>query len=314
MSNELKIKIISDSQGNDLDLSNISIEAAGALKIFIDSMVDFAKTYEDTSDIKLKLDNGSIETCLVYPEEEEVSHDIEDILEFKSNNKKRVEAFRNIQDKIQLNGLVYEVFLNKQNEPTREVTQIFKGKKFRKAKQIFDRSYSIEFIEGELFETGGRKTVNVHIENRQLGKEYKIECEKPDAKKLNDRLYSKIYLSVIKISKTEQDIEYRYIDSYLRADNYLFYKSLHEQLITEDSIEKYDLIYNYIVNTINDDNTPNEEIIKLIRLYDNKFSEKGIIRTILMTLKPIINREVGLFPYYESLVKTFRSRSNTGKI
>ncbi|PQA90904.1 hypothetical protein B0A69_19415 [Chryseobacterium shigense] len=314
MSNELKIKIITDSHGNDLDLSNISIEAADALKVFIDSMVDFAKTYEDTSDIKLKLDNGSIETCLVYPEEEEVSQDIEDILAFQSSNKNRVEAFRNIQEKIQLNGLVYEVFLSKENEPVREITQIFKGKKFRKAKQIFDRKYSIEFLEGELFETGGRTTVNVHIENKELAKEYKIECEKPDAKKLNDRLYSKVYLSVIKISKTEQDIEYRYIDSYLRNDNYLFYKNLHEQLMTQDSIDKYDLIYNYIVNTINDDNSSNEELIKLIRLYNNKFTEKGIIRTILMTLKPIIKEEDGLFAYYDSLVKTFRSRSQTRKI
>lgn len=314
MTNELKIKIIKDSQGNDLDLSNITIEAADALKVFIDSMVDFAKTYSDTSSVKLKLDNGSIETALVYPDEEEISNDIDEILTFQSDKQKRVEILRKIQDKIQLNGLTYQVFIDKQNQPTQEITQIFKGRKFRKTRQTFDRNYSIEFIEGELYESGGKSTVNVHIHNQELDKEYKVECTKPQAKRLNERLYSKVYLSVTKIIKTESEIEYRYIDSYLKEETYLFYKSIHERLTTEDSIEKYDLIYDHIVGIINNDEISNEEIIKIMRLYDNKFSEKGIIRTILMTLKPIVNREIGLLPQYEDLVKTFRSRSNTGKI
>lgn len=313
MSNELKIKIIRDSEGNDLDLSNITIEAADALKVFIDSLVDFAKTYENTSEIKLKLDNGSIETSLIYPEQE-ISHDIDNILALQYSDSKKVDPFKRMQDKIQVNGLEYGVYLKKENEQFREITQIFKQEKFKKIKKKFERKYSIDFIEGELFEVGGRAKVNVHIENRELGQEYKIECERLDAKKLNERLYSKAFLSVIKIAKTETDIEYRYIDSYLREESYIFYKRLHERLTAENSIEKYDLIYNYIVDIINDNNSPNEEIVKIIRLYDNHFTEKGIIRTILMTLKPIINKEVGLLPYYNSLVTTFRSRSHTTKI
>lgn len=313
MSNELKIKIIKDSQGNDLDLSNITIEAADALKVFIDSMVDFAKTYENTSEIKLMLDNGCIETSLVYSDEQ-VSQDIDNILALQISDPKKVDAFKRIQEKIIMNGLEYGVFIKKQEETYRDITQIFKEKKFRKSKQKFDRKYSIEFIEGELFEVGGRAKVNVHIENKELGKEYKVECERLDAKKLNDRLYSKAFLSVLKIAKTEADIEYRYIDSYLREESYHFYRELNEQLTEQDSIEKYDLIYNYIVDIINNENSPNEEIIKIIRLYDNHFSEKGILRTILMTLKPIISKEVGLLPYYENMVKTFRLRSQTRKI
>lgn len=318
MSNKLKIKIITDSQGNDLDLNNITIEAADALKVFIDSLTDFAKTYEDTTNVKLKLESGSIEACLVYPDEEEISNDIDDILSFQSDKQKRVEILRKIQDKIQLNGLDYQVFIDKENLPSQEITQIFKGRKFRKTRQRFDRNFSIEFIEGELFESGGKTNANVHIENKDLDVEYKVECTKPEARKLNNRLYSKAYLSVIKIIKTDEaeatKIEYRYIDSYLKEENYIFYKTMHEHLIADDSIEKYDVIYHHIVNTINDENSPNEELIKLIRLYNNNFTEKGIIRTILMTLKPIISQDVGLLPYYDSLVKTFRSASNTGKI
>ncbi|MCS4300685.1 hypothetical protein [Chryseobacterium sp. BIGb0232] len=313
MSNELKIKIIRDSQGNDLDLSNITIEAADALKVFIDSMVDFAKTYENTSEIKLMLDNGCIETSLIYPDEQ-VSRDIDNILSLQVSEPKKVDAFKRIQEKIIMNGLEYGVYIKKEEESYRDITQIFKEKKFRKSKQKFDRKFSIEFIEGELFEVGGRVNANVHIENKTLGKQFKVECERPEAKNLNDRLYSKVFLSVRKIAKTETDIEYRYIDSYLREENYHYYKNLHERITMDDSLEKYGLIYKHIVDIINDDETLNEEIIKILRLYNNHFTKKGVIRTILMTLKPIINREVGLLPHYEDLVKTFRSRSNTGKI
>jgi len=314
MSNIFKIKIIKDSQGNNVNLSNITLDAADALKIFIESLTELAKTYENDHDIRLKLDNGSIETCLVYSDDQEISHDIDKILSYESRDKERIKLFRNIQDKIQLNGLEYKIYLNKDNEPEKEVTQIFKGKKFKKVKQTFDRKYSIDFIEGALFEAGGRSTVNIHIENAELGKEYKIECTKPEAKKLNERLYSKVYLSVIKICKTEQDIEYKYIDSYLREDNYMFYKSLHEHLTSNEAIEKYDMIYNYVVDTVNSDETSNEELIKLMRLYNNKFTDKGIVRTILMSIKPLIPLEIGLKPHYDSLVETFKSRSQTNKI
>lgn len=314
MSNELKIKILRDSQGNNVNLSNITIDAADALKIFIESLTELAKTYEDVSDITLKLDNGSIEACLIYPEEEEITNDIDEILAYTSTDRERVKIFRTIQDKIQLNGLEYEVYINKTNEPIREVTQVFKGRKFTKVKQTFQREYSIDFLEGVLYAAGGKSTVNIHIENAALEKVYKIECTKSEAKKLNERLYSTVYLSVLKICKTEHDIEYRYIDSYLREENYNFYKSLHESLIGNENITKYDLIYDYIVETLNNEERPNEELVKLIRLYNNKFSEKGIVRTILMTLKPIINSEMGLKPHYDNLVETFRSRSQTRKI
>ncbi|KAB1231588.1 hypothetical protein [Chryseobacterium viscerum] len=314
MSNELKIKIITDSQGNDLDLSNITIEAADALKVFIDSMVDFAKTYSNTSNVKLKLDNGSIETALVYPDEEEISNDIDDILSFRSSNQKRVEIFRTIQDKIQANGLTYQLFIERENEEVQDVTDIFKGRKFRKTRQKIERSFSIEFIKGELWESGGKNKANIHIENHELGAEYKVECSKIEAKKLNDRLYSNVYLSVCKIIRSDADTEYRLIDSYLREGSFNYYKQLHEYLLMNNSIEKYDVIYNHIVDIFKDEQSPNEEIIKIIRLYNNDYSEKGILRTILMTLKPIIKKEVGLLPHYEKLAETFRLRSKTRKI
>lgn len=315
MSNELKIKILRDSQGNNVDLSNITIDAADALKVFIDSLTKFAKTYDNASEIKLKLDNGSISTCLVLPDEDEIiSQEIDDIISNTSNNNDRINIFKTIQDKIQLNGLEYQVYLNKRNQPEREVTQIFKGRKFSRRRQTYHRQYSIEFIEGILFEAGGKSKVNVHIENEESNTEYIIECSRDEAKKLNERLYSKVYISTIRNCKTENDITYKYIDSYLTDTYYTFFKSLHESLTRTDDIEKYDLIYNYIVDTVNSEERPNEELIKLIRLYNNKFSEKGIVRTILMTLKPIISSEIGLKPHYDNLVETFRSRSQTRKI
>ncbi|WP_394665809.1 hypothetical protein [uncultured Chryseobacterium sp.] len=314
MSNELKIRIIKDSLGNNLDLNNISIEAADALKVFIDSFTNLAKTYSNTSDINLRLDNGSITACLVLPEEDEhIVNDLEEVFTNKSRNNSRIKILKTIQDKIQLNGSEYEVYFKKSNLDEINITQIFKGTKFQTRKQRLTRVYSTEFIEGVLFEVGGKTNANVHVENEENGQTYTIGCERNDAKILNKRLYSKVYLSTRKI-ETQKELKYEYIDNYLDSELYSFYKSLHNELVTNDSIEKYDLIHDYIYQILNDDNRSNEELIKIIKLYNNDYIEKGILRTILMSLKPIINREIGLLPHYNSLAEKLRSRSKTGKI
>src|SRR5690606_14070613 len=117
-----------------------------------------------------------------------------------------IEIFKTIQDQIQLNGLQYKVYLKINNHDT-DLTEKFKGRKFIKRRRTFERQYSIKFLEGNLYEAGGKSTVNIHIENTEDEKEYKISCTKPQAKKLNERLYSKVYLSVIEIRKTANDYE-----------------------------------------------------------------------------------------------------------
>lgn len=130
MENELKIKILSNSNGEKVSLDNISIDAADALKIFIESLSDFAKSYNDNSDVKLSMKDGSIETILTYPADKtEISEDIDEIITGKSFETHRTKLFKNIQDKIKLNGLEYSVLL-KENNIEKDLTKNFKDKNF----------------------------------------------------------------------------------------------------------------------------------------------------------------------------------------
>src|SRR5690606_28419169 len=184
MSNELRIEIIQDSNGEHVSLDNIPLDAAESLQIFIESLTKLAKTFPDSSDIKLKLENNSIDACLVYKEENKIiTNEIDNLLENKSDSNVRIKIFKDIQERINLNGLEYKVILKNQGEE-KDLTEKFKGKKFSLRRRKFDKQYAIKFIEGNLFAAGGKSTVNVHLDNVTEGIEYKVACTKPQAKKL----------------------------------------------------------------------------------------------------------------------------------
>lgn len=312
MSNEFKIKILTDSSGNEVALNSIPIDAAAALSVFIESLTAFAKSYDDGTDIKLALENGCIETSIVFPEEEEyIAEDIDDIISGRSYDNYRIKLFKDMQDKILQNGLTYQVFL-KQNQDQEEVTDYFKGKKFPIRRSRNDKEYQMVFLEGFLYEAGGKSKTNVHI---QIGdEEHTIECTRDQAKRLNERLYSTVYIAATKKMTTNKADKYVLIDSYLKEESFKAYKALHESIFNSKTLEKYDILHYYMRDIIISDSIENEELIKIIRLYNQFYIDRGILRTILMTLKPIIKNNEGLTPYYDRISETFRSGSKNKRI
>lgn len=314
MSNELRIEIITDSDGNHVSLDNIPIEAAESLQVFIHSLTELAKTFDERSNVRLKLENNSVDACLVYDEiQNHITNSLDEVITNNSNDNHKIQIFKNIQDRIQLNGLQYRVYFKKNNQE-REVTPLFEGVKFTKRRRRFEREYKLRFIRGTLFEAGGKSHANVHLENKIEGEEYKISCTKEQARKLNQKLYSEIFLAVTENKRSDNSFKHYFVDSYLDEQKFLLYKSLHDLLEENTNIEKYDLIYNHIQDVINDAERSNAELIKLMRLYNNSYTDKGIIRTILMTIKPILRTEEDLYQYYNDLSSTLRGRSKTGKI
>ncbi|MDV3776951.1 hypothetical protein CMU25_09410 [Elizabethkingia anophelis] len=310
MNNEFKIKIISNSEGNSVDLNNISLDAADALKVFIESLTGFAKSY-DTEDVTLSLKNGSIEACLVFDDKNIIS-DIKDITEYKSFEAERTKYLKAIQDKIKMNGLAYEVYIKEKGIST-DLTPKFKAKNFpvRRGK-IIPYKYEIVFLSGELFEAGGKSTTNIHILKGES--EFKINCSRIQAQKINERLYSKVYLSVLKRWRKEEKIEYSLIDSYLSEDKYDFYEDFHTELKLRDTLEKYDLIHEKVVEIYENKNLENTELIKLMRLYDNQYSDRGILRTLLMSIKPILSQNEDLKYYYKEVANRLRRENSNNKI
>lgn len=311
MSNEFKIKILSDSSGNPVSLATIPLDAADALRVFFESLTEFAKSY-DNDEIKLSLEDGCIETGIVFPDTDNyIVEDIDNIISGRSNDNFRIKLFKDMQDKILQNGLGYKVIL-KSNGHEEEVTTNFKGRRFPIRKPRKSKQYEIDFIEGLLYEAGGLSKTNVHIRHGE--KDITIQCTRHQARKLNEMLYSKIYLAVTKQTVNSNSFEYTLIDSYLKEEDYLIFKTLHESIMQCRSIEKYDILHYFIKNILVSDDEDNQDIIKIIRLYNQAYIDRGIVRTILMALKPVIKNNEGLIAYYEEITATFRNGSKSKMI
>ncbi|OBS12819.1 hypothetical protein ATE49_15295 [Elizabethkingia miricola] len=312
--NEFKIRIVSNSDGEEVRLDNISLDAAESLKVFIDSLTGLAKTYSDydgSSDIKLSLTEGSVITSLVIPEDDlDVIEDIKEITNNKSKNNERIKCFKVIQDRIKQNGLTYEVSLWEDGQYV-DLTPKFKSKNFQTRNgKLVPLKYEILFITGEAFEAGGKSKTNIHISKGE--DVFKITCSRQQAQKIN--VYSNVYLSVLKKWRKEDNIEYILIDNYLSEEKYDFYKSIHEEYKLCDSLNKFDFIHDKVVEIVNNDNLDNNELIKLMRLYNNQYSDRGTLRTLLMSIKPILHNNKGLKDYYNKVADRLRDGSSSKKI
>lgn len=307
MQNELKIRIVKDSKGDKLSLTSITIEAAESLRIFIESLVELANLYENNSEFKISLKEGSVESSLVFPSQNvDITDDINNIIEGKSIDNAKTKTLKKIQDKIKLNGLSYEVAWIIDNKE-KNITNVFKGRNFPYKRLHSNGNSEVVFLKGFLYESGGKKTVNIHIED--CGQEYTIDCTNDEAIKVNTSLFKEIFISAIKTVKGKDIVFYKLVDYYSDKVEYENMSNFYDSIVYNDGLEKFDLLHNKIYNLIIDDKT--QELLKIVKVFNTDFTEKGIIRTILMSLKPVRQKE--FFPaidaLYKSLSENLRLRS-----
>jgi hypothetical protein len=306
MPNEFIIKINSDSQGNHVSLDSMTIEASDALILFHKTLNDFAKLHHDSADVKVSLRDGCIESSLVYPQNNtKISEEITDVIHGNSENNELIKLLKDIQNKVKANGLDYSILHNYNNQ-FEDITPFFKARNFSYRRG--PRKEWIEtviFLEGKLFEAGGKTKTNIHIEyNNQ---EYKIECSQEEAKKINERLYETVFLCVLKKQKAGQRDVFHFIDSYLKVETYNELKSLYETLNDNDSLERFDLLHNKIVEIIENIEHPYGELLKLMRLFSNPQCDRGLLRTVLMALKPIKDNNEKVSQMYTTLAEILRA-------
>ncbi len=249
MTNKFTVKINKDSKGNPLSLDNITLEAAEALKLFIESLSRIGNSYQNRDDFKISIKDGSIESSLLYPSDNLLfKEEIENIVNGKGANQDTIKELKQIQNKIKQNGLDYSVFHIVNNQKI-DLTRIFKSKNFTASRsKNKEYNYFIDFIDGTLYECGGKVSTNIHIEKND--KELKIECSKLQAKKLNKLLYANVFLSVLKKESKTGKSSYLLLDSYLDEETYNVFKKFIKTILEENKSERYDIVYNYIVNII----------------------------------------------------------------
>lgn len=312
MANELKIRIKRDSKGNELSLGSITIEAVESLKTFLDSFIALAKLYDNPEEFRVSLTEGSVESNFIAPaDRKEFSQDIKGIIDGNLEDVEKIKAFRSIQNKIKLNGLEYEVYW-KINNKTNNLTHVFKGSSFPFKRNKLESKSEIVFVSGELFDAGGKTVSNIHM---QLGsEEVTIGCSREEVLKINKFMYKTIFISAVKTLKENHKPCYKLVDCYVNLKQQLEVEEFYNSILGDESLNKHDIIYNKLIESLE-----NEDVVcieNVMRIFDNSFTERGIIRTILMTMKPYINnKELGhLRGYFESLSKTLRIGSLNNRI
>jgi hypothetical protein len=286
------------------------LDAVEALNIFLTSLKDFAKLH-DRSNIRFILKDGCIEAGIEYPETDvDIDKEIEDLLNGSSEDNLKIRLFKSIQDKVKQNGLDYSV-THKVKNINKNVTEVFKSKNFSyKRGPRKEWEEELVFIDGEIFDAGGKKNANIHVSfgNEEL----KIECTKEQANQVHP--YNKFYFSAVKKWKEDVKPQYMLVENYLTEDRFKKYRTFYNSIIEDNTLSKYDFVYNEIIRVINDDGINNGELLKIMRLFNFDFCDRGIIRTILMAIKPKKAESKKISEMYKALADTLRKNSTNNVI
>jgi hypothetical protein len=283
MENRIEFIISKDSQGRDVSLENMPLEAARALKIFLDALTEVANLQTDSSEITLSIKPGSICAELTAPPSqfEEIYNGLDDVINHRSRNKDYVKAYRSVQKTIKANGLGYEVNVIKDNREIPIINSFKAHKEFRVSRgPARQQEVSLEFINGKLIDIGG-KNPNFHIDLPEGL--LKVNCTEREAQKVNSFLYNTVYFSAWKYSKRGQKPTYYFCDHYIDITQYNEYKSFYVLNDQTEGTLRFHQIHDKLVELIQRHGISSSR--KIIRLYKNENVENGKIRTILVTLK-----------------------------
>lgn len=288
---EFSVSIKRDSDGNTLSYQNISIEGANALKIIFHNLVEFAKIVNQNNDVKIAIKEGSLVSALKFPENRpDIAVEIDSVVKGNSENNDIIKCFKGIQDVIKLNGLSYEVSY-KTAGTTNDLTARFRGNNFklRRTKKIFSNS-EVMFVEGKLYNVGGRKNTNFHIET-SFSEIMKVNCSKEQAKHVNKALFEKIYVSVESVLGDEDEQTFSMLDSYNNEEIMEHYKQTYSNITALNYADKYSAFYDFVFDRLenNENNKGIREIKHVLRIMNNSGEEAGFLRTALVALKPLKN-------------------------
>ncbi len=235
-----------------------------------------------------------------------IDDEIEKVFNGTSDDNESVRVLNIIRNKIALNGFSYSVLREIDGVPE-DITHTFKGRAFKysrtsRKKEIIE---DIIFIKGELYSAGGKSTINIHVGN------YKIELTKDEARRLNEFLYKDLYLSVLKQTvKGSDEKAFIFMDTYLDEDTLNKWETFYKEITTDKSLERFDKIHNKIVELVNSEGIEGGQMYELMKLFDYDTCDRGILRTILMTLKPVRNPEnIRFSELYKRLADKLRAGS-----
>jgi len=292
---KIEIKINTDSNGERIDLENLSLEASKAFLVLLDNFIKIAEveTKRDGEEIKLHVEKGSLRIGL-EASPKKISSIQDNFLNVINNNRLRestyVNYFKKINSALSQQGYEYEayVYYNNKTIPIRDYfSKTVKG--IRSPKKPKPSKVNIEFLSGKLQDIGGKKNrENFHIET--VSGAPTIKCSESLATDLNRvyPIYSKIFISAWNLSEDGKPI-YQLCDFYTSEELFVnfreFVKKNNDLAGTERLEHIHDRLAEYY--TKQDFRTA----AKFIQLYNHSLTDVSRLRSILLISKAFKNNE-----------------------
>lgn len=287
---KIEFKITKDEQQQDVNLTAMSLQAAEAFRVLLNSALNIVNLSVRNPAVTLSIQKGSAKIVIEGAPRQigQIKRQFTSVIRRESADRNLVKEWRSLQDLVQANGLHYEFNFIHDNQKENITAEITTAKKFRTKRKVAYSTSSLEFLTGRLIEVGG-KSPNIHVDGPD-GNKITISCTEKNARKANAFLYDPIYISVW--TKTRgQDTEYELCDSYFQKDMVYFnrfrdfitrYRSLPivaglKELHFECRKYLDERDYNYLR--------------KFLRLFIHESTDINILQTILILLRPFEEHE-----------------------
>jgi len=302
--NRIEFIIEKDSSGVDISMSNMPLDAAKSMIVFLESLTKMANLQLRNSDFRIGVSEGSTVvsiTTTTAPHFDSLETEFMNVLEHESINKAYVHPLRDIQSTIQANGLQYQVNIVKNGHKTPVLDRFKNSRKFSVKTRRTRPDYQLVFIKGKLIEIGG-KFPNFHIDTNE--EPVKIDCTEQEAIKIKDLLYANIYIAAWRKRTSKEKLQF--CTFYTREEEIDSVKEFILNNTQAEGTSKYSQIHSAVVRLVEQNNL--YKVQKFIQLFNHPSVDNGKLRTILITLKAFKENEI-LKPTLDQIADILREKS-----
>lgn len=275
---KLEFKITKDANGNDIELTNLSVEATNSLILMLQSMTEIISNTPGAENAKIQVVKGSATVVTVASAEiiQNFQEGFQNVLDKKETNANIVAPWRQLQNLFQANGLTYEANFYRKAQKISVEKQIKKAKEFRARSVKKHANFSIQFLKGKLMEVGGANP-NIHLQDLRP-----VRCTELEAIAVNKFLYQDIEL-LVRRKFTSDNEEYMFCEFFVNDEQKIYFKNLLHLLETKPLDEFLFDLHFEIKKLI--DVKQFGVVAKVIRMFDHSSTDVNIIKTILVITK-----------------------------
>jgi hypothetical protein len=295
-SDKIEIKITTDSEGNPVNVYNMSPVVAETLSKILLNMAGMIRSCYNNQ-VNIAVREGSVAVDLIGDEGTDVITRVEEDFVKVSNNQsvnyELVQQWKSFQNLVKSNGLHYEMNSYVGDNPKKEYVQVIKeSRNFKTHREAPKEEIELHFLSGEMIALGG-KVPNLHIVHRVLGsgeKEYIVYCDNEIAKKVNMFLYQNIWVSFYDMSlASKEDHKGRYCDFYATEADYIYCKRIYTENKALEINKSFIYLHDEIVGLIKDSKWG--MVKKVFRMFSHKDLNPSYIHALLVTTKEFREHE-----------------------